>query len=123
MQDSLLLYSQMIVRLAQSLHQHSNQMTPEQIQGISAIYDRSRRIAGTLARIETVSADEARAFKHDVRNMMTPVLGYTQLLASDRLGQIDAAMQTDCQVILRCIRELHNALDEWYHALHQSAPA
>ena len=123
MQDSLLLYSQMIVRLAHSLQQRSKHMTPDQRQGIGAIYERSRHIAGTLAQIETVSADEARAFKHDVRNMMTPILGYTQLLASDRLGQIDTGMQTDCEIILRCIRKLHEALDDWYQLLMQSAPA
>jgi signal transduction histidine kinase len=111
----------MINRLAQTLHQRSDTLPPEQAHGIEAIYDRSRRIVTMLARIQEVDISDIRAFKHEIRNMMTPILGYTQLLISDRLGQIDAAMQTDCAIMMNCIRELHTALDDWQ--LHRMTSA
>lgn len=121
MQDSLKLYSRIMMRLARSLHQRSVDMPRDQKQGVDAIYERSQRIVATLSRIDCVPVNEARVYKHEVRNMMTPVLGYTQLLASDRLGQIDSTMQTDCEIILRCVRKLHSELDNWCQQIETSA--
>jgi signal transduction histidine kinase len=113
----------MINRLARTLHLRREYMAPEQAHGVEAIYERSQRVQVTLSRIQEVRIDEVRTFKHDIRNLMTPILGYTQLLISDRLGQIDAAMQTDCAILLNCIRELHAALDDWSVHMTQSARA
>lgn len=113
MKKQLTVYSEIINQRAQALYKRSDQENTEQQQGVSAICERAATIEEMLQTLDTVPLSEIRIVKHNLRNMLTPVLGYSQLISTERLGSIDTQMYLDCSIIIGCVRGIYTVLDEW----------
>lgn len=106
MTEILAAQADIIMARARSLMQDEEwSLNPQQATVVIGIFDQATKLQNTLMTMTpALDASLKKALRHHINNVMTPLLGYAQLLRSERFGTLTQQQMADVLVIMEAVR-------------------
>jgi hypothetical protein len=116
-------YAEELLTSAHNLVHEMRLLNEQQEFGITTIFHHAILVAEILTHTTLSNIKQDQDLRHRINNMLTPMLGYTHLLMSGKLGQMPTSYGEELQSILCTIRKLNEMLQSQVHQQHTPLPA